>query len=145
EHVALDVPRLRAELGEQVPGVGRVRDQPPALDVGVLLADEPRLGVPTPALPLAGQPLDVARAADVLGAEGDELVLRPHLNAVALAPALRAGLLPPAALRLGPGVFGVRHPLPRGLGLLDVPPGRLALLLGCHDPPPVRVTFPWGT
>src|SRR5438094_638919 len=61
------------------------------------------------------------------------------------AAGLRAGLFPPAALRLGPGVFGVRHPLPRGLGLLDVPPGRLALLLGCHDPPPVRVTFPWGT
>ena len=38
-----------------------------------------------------------------------------------------------AALGLRTGVLGVRHRLPRGLGLLDVPPGGLTLFLGRHD------------
>src|SRR5256885_2055995 len=67
--------------------------------VRVLLADEPSLGVPRSTLALAGQPLDVPRVADVLGAERHEL-LRPHDDEVELALARRPGLLPPAALGL---------------------------------------------
>src|SRR5262249_24679120 len=47
------------------------------------------------------------------------------------------GFLPLAAFGLRPGVLPVRHGLPRGLGLANVLPGRLALLLRSHAPPPV--------
>src|SRR5581483_7369018 len=135
EDIPLHVGHVGTELVDHLPRLGRVRDQLALRDVGVLLADQPGLGIPRPALALAGDPLHVPRLPDVLGPERLELVLRPHPDAVVIALAAGARLVALASLRLRPGVLLVRHGLPRGLRLAGVPPGRLTLLLRSHHSP----------
>src|SRR5207245_1386889 len=103
--VAFDVQRRRAELGEQVLRILRIRDQPVPGLVGVLLADQPGLGAPRTAGPLAGEALQAPWLAHVLIAEGDELVLVADNDPVELAASPGAGFLAAAALGLGPRMF----------------------------------------
>ena len=69
-----------AELLDHLARVVGVGHQPVVLDVRVTLADEPLLGIPGAAFAFAGDTLDAALAADVLGAERLEFALRPDLD-----------------------------------------------------------------
>jgi hypothetical protein len=72
-----------ADLLQHGCDIRRIRDQPTAFYMGVRLADEPGLVVPRSAAALAGDALDMAGFADIVGAEGDELALRADFDAVA--------------------------------------------------------------
>src|SRR5262249_31520733 len=72
-----------------------------------------------------------------LGPEGHEVLLRPHGDVVVVPLARGTGFFTLPTLGLRPRVLPVGHGLPRGLGLANVPPGRLTLLLGSHVLPPL--------
>src|SRR5262249_27895144 len=136
ENIALHVPWLGTEFGDHIFGLGRVGDELAALDVGVLLADQPLLRAPRAALPFAGNALDVPRFADVLGAERRELVFGPHADVEILSTPLRAGLHALAAFGLRPAVLPAGHGFPGGLGFPNIFACRGSLFLRGHLPPP---------
>src|SRR5262249_47487668 len=119
EAVGIGVTRW-ADLVQNRHDIRGVRDQPAALHMSIRLADEPGLVVPRSATALAGDPLQMAGLADIVRAEGDDLAFRPHLDAIVVAAAGRAGLAAPPAFRLGAGMRRPRHRLPGRLGLADV-------------------------
>ena len=92
EAIGLDVVQRGAELLDHLPRIFSVGNQPAVLDVGVTLADQPLLRIPGSALAFAGDALDAALLADVLGAEGLEFALRPNLDVEEVALAGRSGL-----------------------------------------------------
>jgi hypothetical protein len=84
--------RGRAKRPEHLARVRGVRDELAALDVSVLLTDQPFLRVPGTAAALAGDPLDAAALSDVLGSKRLELGPRTNLDVEEPPPPVDPGL-----------------------------------------------------
>src|SRR4029453_15667299 len=110
----------------------RVRHQPAIHHMRVRLADQPLLVVPRAAAALAGDALDMALRADIVGAEGDERALRAHLDMVVLSAAVRAGLAAAPTLGLRARTRGSGHRPPGRLRLPDVAFCSSPLFARCH-------------
>jgi hypothetical protein len=106
EAVAVDQHGLRGQVCEQLPGLGAVRHEPAILDMGMGLLDQPFRGIPGAGRALTGDPLDTARAADVLHAKRHELGGGPDLDVEEAAATAASGLG-----ALAPG-GGTRHGKP---------------------------------
>src|SRR5262249_44961492 len=114
EAIGVDV-TCRSDLVQHRRDVRGVRDQAAVLHMGVGLAYQPLLIVPGAAAALTCDPLDMTFLADLVGAEGTNLALRPNLDVVVLAATGRARLAAASA-------FGLRA---RTRTPRQRPPGRL--------------------
>src|SRR5262249_36377759 len=99
EAIGVDV-TCRSDLVQHPRDVRGVRDQAAVLHMGVGLAYQPLLIVPGAAAALTCDPLDMTFLADIVGAEGDKLALRPNFDVVVLAATGRARLAAASAFGL---------------------------------------------
>ena len=104
EPIGLHARRCRSQTLQDSPCALGIRNEATALDVGLVLSDEPFLSIPRAAAPLARHALNAAGSSHVLRTKGLELPTRPDFDVEVIAAACGPGLCSPPAvgLRLGP-------------------------------------------